>query len=818
MRMTRSGAGPAGRILFSIGWIVPALVLGFIAWDADSAVRHLLEVTSSYGVTVDPPMVEARAATGYEQGRRSIVLPDAAADGAHWVMQTQAMIAVGDWRVRHVDYDGAPRGRDVHWAGPFHWWLAALAWADHGATGRPLGISVERAALWSGPVMLALVTVGLAWWLGRKFSWLAAGLVALGTVAFYPFYIDFIAGRPDHHGMANLCCLATVLCLLTGSTDARPTRWFVASGVAGGVGLWISAATQVPVLIGVGLGFLVASWVGRREAGSVAWLKEPGLLRRWGWIGGATSFAAYLIEYFPGEMGFRLEVNHPLYALAWVGAGEVLSWAAAAMSGGATKRQFPKAGRARAVVGAWLVVMLPLTIALTAEKTFVVADPFVWRIHVASISEFQGLLRHFMTKGFSWSWAGMCLPMALAVLPVALVWRGPVSVETKALLVFAMVPALLGWLMGWNQVRWLSLAFALTVPVVAVCFRGLESPAGAKRGGALLWAAGCGALFLPGAVNAVQRTWSGAEFTREEIRSLATRDVAHWLKLRAGPERVVVASAPTATTKLLFFGGVAGLGTLYWENAAGLKSTAELFAAPTAEAAREMVRRLGVTHIVFFSWDAFEVALAKLQRGLPEDAPIPKDLFVVELLGAPVPPAWLRAVPFKLPNHPALAGQQIRVWEVVPEQSPAAVWAHAANYQLEMNGPDVAGRFAPQLEKFGDDLSAAVMRAGIAYGRRDGAAFTGAMESVRSHLAAADALALGDRISLVVVLAVAQQEELARAQLRAGLSKADERSVRHLSAGALGDLLALAEALGVEFPDPALKRLAGELLPPAKRK
>lgn len=811
--MTKSGDGQAGRFLGLVRWLVPLLVLGFVAWDATSATRHILKVTASYGVTVDAPQIDAKSPTGYEQGRRSVVLPHAAADGAHWVMQTQAMIAAGDWRVRKVDYDGAPLGREVHWAAPFHWWLAALAWVDHAVSGRAIGISVERAALWSGPVMLALVTVGMAVWIGRKFSWLAAAVVAVGMVAFYPFYIDFIVGRPDHHGTVNLCCLAMVLCLAAANGEARPQRWFIASGVAGGIGLWISTATQMPVLIGVGLGFLMATWLGRKDAARFVWLKDPGLLRRWGWAGGATSFVAYLIEYFPGDMGFRLEVNHPLYALAWIGGGEVLSWTASAATGRSDL------GRVRAAIGAALVVALPLTLALTWEKTFVVVDPFIWKIHVASISEFQGMLPQFLTKGFGWSWLGICLPMALVLLPLVLGWHGPLSRETKAQTLLVLIPALLGWMMGWNQVRWLSLAFALTVPVVAVCFRSLKFGVGRfRRTGPLMWAAGCVALFVPGATNAVQRTLAGAEFTKEEILSLAMRDAAHWLKLRAGTERVVVASAPTATTKLLFFGGVSGLGTLYWENATGLKDIADFFAARTPEVAREIARRLGVTHIVFFSWDAYEVALAKLRRGLSDEAPIPKDLFVAELLGAPVPPAWLRAVAFKLPNHPSLAGQQIRVWEVVPEQSPAEVWAHAANYQLEMNGPEVAARFSPQLELFTDDLRASVMLAGIAYGRRDANGFMGAFEKVQRQLGAAESLALDDRLSLVIVLAVAQQEELARTQLRAGLKKADERDVRRLSAGAMGDLLALTEALGVEFPDPALKRLAEKLLPPAKRK
>ena len=45
-------------------------------------------------------------------------------------------------------------------------------------------------------------------------------------------------------------------------------------------------------------------------------------------------------------------------------------------------------------------------------------------------------------------------------------------------------------------------------------------------------------------------------------------------------------------------------------------------------------------------------------------------IFAAGLFGAPVPPAWLRPVPFKLPKHPALEGEQVRIWEITPEQTP----------------------------------------------------------------------------------------------------------------------------------------------------
>src|SRR5471032_2489500 len=125
--MTGNRDGLLGRLYFLLRLVVPVAVMGYVVWDTVVRSRHILRVTASYGVTVDPPATDPRSPTGYEQGMRSMMLPEAGEDTAHWVMQTQEMIARGEWRIRQVEYDNAPQGREVHWAAPLHWWLAALA-------------------------------------------------------------------------------------------------------------------------------------------------------------------------------------------------------------------------------------------------------------------------------------------------------------------------------------------------------------------------------------------------------------------------------------------------------------------------------------------------------------------------------------------------------------------------------------------------------------------------------------------------------------------------------------------------------------------
>jgi hypothetical protein len=388
----------------------------------------------------------------------------------------------------------------------------------------------------------------------------------------------------------------------------------------------------------------------------------------------------------------------------------------------------------------------------------------------------------------------------------------------KAQFVLAEIPALVALILGWSQVRWLGLSYGLSVPVIALFFRTLESRPAANRAPVVAWAVACGLLFVPGMVGAVRRTLAAGEFSNDEIRLLAQRDVAHWLRQRAGGERVVVAAAPDSTSKLIYQGGLAGLGTLYWENAAGLKNAAALFAAPSGEAAHDLVRRLGVTHIVYFSWDPFAISLAKLARGESMDDPIPVDSFIARLLSSSVPPPWLRPIPFHLPAHSALEGEKIRIWEVTEGQTRPELAAQTANYYLEVGRPDLAVPLAATLAGYPDDLAANVMLAGIAATRQDAAAFGAALERVVAQLPRAPALPLDEHIHAVVVLAVGQRLDLAREQLLSCMNKVDETRLRHLTPGELSDLLSLSAGLRVDFPDPALKRLAERLVPPIQRK
>ena len=242
-------------------------------------------------------------------------------------LRFQQMFAQGEMRVRQVTSDNAPLGREVRAGSPYRWWLGFLAWIDHGLSGRPLGLSVERAALYADPLVHGLMLVFSAALVAWRFGRFAAVLFSIGLVAVFPFAAGFLPGVPDQHGLARACGMIGVLLFLAGLRDARQTtRWFGLAGAVGALGLWLDAPTQVPILAGMALGGLFAAGVMRRRTIDLA---DPALTARawriWSLAGALAVCVGYLAEYFPAELaGWRLDFIHPLYGLAWLGLGEGL--------------------------------------------------------------------------------------------------------------------------------------------------------------------------------------------------------------------------------------------------------------------------------------------------------------------------------------------------------------------------------------------------------------------------------------------------------------------------------------------------------------
>ncbi len=799
---------------FSKGlWIVvPLLAAGWLLWVAAARNERVAYITH---VVSGDAAVSPASPTGYAGGLRELVIPAQNADSFHWIAQTQQMFARREWRVRHIGYENAPFGHDLSTPSPYRWWLGFVAWADHVLSGRPLGEAVEHAALLADPalhlLLLGAIVVFAAWRFG---AWPAA-LGAVGVAWLFPFAAGFLPGAPDDKTLSRLCLVLGLLCLLAGlraageTASRRSNRWFFAAGVIGGIGLWVSVADQVPVILGVALGAVFSAWACRREAAAQA--ESPGCWLAWAAGGAGSTLLAYLLEYYPHHLGaWRLQEIHPLYALAWLGLGLALDPLAARLQHGTPRHA------ARLWVGLALAVAGLAAVAGTMIKQhdagFLAADTWTFRITRAPGSaEATNLWAWLTHDGITAAAAATLLPVLLLVPAASLLWRREVSAATRALLAFSIGPVLLlAGLACWQLGRWNAVDAALIGLLVALAAAWRETFS--SRLAPWFGSAALVAFLLPGALQLRPATGASgpAPLNESEVSSLIARDLAHWLAKHAASGRPVVLAPPDLTATLHYYGGLPGIGTLSAENQEGFGAAARIFAATTPQEALVRIQRREVTHIVVPSWDTYLDEYLRLSSVQPEYA------FVSGLRNwAPIP--WLRLVAYQLPAVPGYEGQFVAVFEVVPEQDEATILGWQAEYFADMGQLEFAAKTAQALQqRFPADLGALIVRGQVALARRDSTELDAILATLSPRLAAgADRNLLWPRrAALAVLLAQGRQTEAARAQVRRCLAEANEKRLRSISTNSLYRLLVLARAFGLEMPDPALRALARDLLPP----
>jgi hypothetical protein len=644
-RSGRPGWNGSGGWILVCAIIFSLAITGLSAWSRAAAALKLSNMTLPRGAMVERSF---ESPTGYKNGLRYLVMP-AGQDGCHWIANAQR-VAQGEWRLRTTDADNAPAGRPVHWSGSVAWWLALCGSVSALLRGSPVGAEIELAALWAMPLAHAALIVAIPIFSRRRFGNLAAASLAIGMGCSYSFAGLFFAAAPDHHGLVAAALLCMVLLAAAGrggwSTASRPFRAsvFVWSGVAAGVALWMSAATALPCIAGLLLGAGAGALLLRRAG----WQFHARAWRDWGLAAGATSLALYLLEYFPSHLEMRLEVVHPLYALALAGAGWLVCLAGFLRDG----HRFSPSMLLALLAGLLATLAPALAVFASGFESFRVADPMLWKLHRDHIHEFAPFLE--WARNQSPQALGIYLsPLPLLILiALPLMWQFRACPGSFATMVIAIVPAGLLMLLGLGQVRWMTTSGVLWLAPLAVITAFMTSPANTEEFSLPRGLLGTGRLIVVGVVAAM--VWfmpsrvlhdslhtarGDAPLTAGDFNCLYVREVAHRMKALSGGRPAVVASSPTASTWLSYYGGHQTLGTLYWENLPGLEANARLYAAADEQEVLRHLRERNVDFLAFFAFEPFEEIYPKLVGGAEGTA------FVNKLSRAWIEPGWARFVP-----------------------------------------------------------------------------------------------------------------------------------------------------------------------------
>ncbi len=607
--MKRPAATRRGLPAILAGLLLLAAWYGAALWLADRGVRNVEAHTA-----LRPPTPDAA-----EPWRAMRFFGDP--DAYHWLSFARDLRASGHFRVRRTLADNAPYGREVHWAQLPIWSLAGLSIALERA-GYPPPVALELAGRLLMPLAGFLFGAALllmaSRWLNPLVAWALAGSIALAT------FFDFHPLRPDHHGFQIAFALCSLLCLLGSGMgwhrtaaprpstrhDLLPTlasarRRFVASGLLGGMALWLGATVFAFLLFAIAAGTALALL--RSEPADVRGgiACRPDLFRWWGWAGAGSALFFYLLEYAPSHFSMRLEVNHPLYALCFLGTAECLRALARWKQ---NRAAFQRKDALWGAAGFCAAALLPVLVLFGPAAWYLPRAPLLLRLHARFIIEFLPLWQK--DYGAVYRDHGLLLLLGLAALALTgFLFRSrrmPFSFQApvRLLAVFALwVLLLFHWQVRWDQ--FLAPAFILFAAFAWAASSESAGAGPARRGRAwppillgwlMLAQAGHAAY---GALHPLLQMYRVETMDELWFKYMLQRNLMLQLKANAHGQPLRLICPAEMAPAIYYFGVGDAVGSLYWENLEGLTATAEFLGDPLPGArARAIARERGITHVL----------------------------------------------------------------------------------------------------------------------------------------------------------------------------------------------------------------------------
>lgn len=646
--------------------------------------------------------------------RVPVFLSEIAFDGYTWNRHAEHLGENGEWRVRHTDFDNAPAGREVHWNSAFAWYLRGLGEIHRAVTGDSLRNSIFRMSIWANPILLVLALGIFATLSARRFGPLCGTVIAIGMVAVPTFYEGFMPAYPDHHGIIAFSLLGMLFGIAwagagwiqsEGGNDFAPPHTLrqarhgmVFSAICGAAGLWISALSTAIVLGAVGAAALFAAAIFARSAkNKTECIFHPNLWKVWAKWGAGAALGFYLLEYFPFNMGMRMEVNHPLYALAWLGGGWIVSEIGCWLSAPKTPFPWPKL--------IWPVAacaVLPAVIILGGPEIYIPKDGFMDRLW-KNIAELLPLMMRIQMGGLTWGaaigWFPVFLLAAAGMQMSRAVGRG-----TKAVLIFLAIPIVLITALQFYQVRWGMLAgplyIALAGIVVPQVWRLVPRDALSRAAVTALLVSFGYVLVAPTFKNTFAMAWtqfrSGDKISITPGQGLALlhRQMARTILDDANGQQVVLLSSPNSSCLLSALAGFRTVGTLYWENVEGLKAAAAGLNAQNDEEALAFMKKHGITHVSLMTWENFIGPFFGILYPKPVAGKSYENSFGKRALFDKVIPPWARPLAFP-PNDLSKGMQQtVLMLRVAPEQSLNEAKFHLARFSRLVEGNPITAEIS----------------------------------------------------------------------------------------------------------------------------
>ena len=640
-----------------------------------------------------------------------VPLLEIAFDGYVWNRHAEKLGENGEWRVRFTDMDNAPHGREVHWSSGFAWYLRGLGEIYRHYTGDTLRNSIYRMSIWANPILLVIALGLFATLSARRFGPLCGSVLAIGMITTASFYEGFLPGYPDHHGITAFALMGLIFgiawagsgwvqkpdgqAFLPPRSLKQARQGMIFSGVSAACALWISGFSAAVIALGVGIGAMLSVQVFGKKAAREHYEYFPELWKLWALVTACGSFLLYLVEYFPNHMTIRLEVNHPFYALAWLGGGwiiyEMTKWI---RSSQIEPTSFP-----------WKHFLLPVLACLALPTAILIGGPDVYIIRhdfmlglMKNIAEVLPLMTRIEMGAITWKVAFGYFPIFL-VGSFVLIFVPKLCSAAKGVFLLLICPILIVTIMQFLQVRWGMLNgpiyIALAGLVIPQVWKLLQSKAARISGMATL-----GLMTYFFSVDTVRGMvfpfWkqytskNNVEVGAGQILALLHRDVAKTILQNANGKPVILLSSPNSSCLLATLGGFKTIGTLYWENLNGLQTAAQMLNGQSDDEALAMLQKHGVTHVYLMSWENFIGPYFQIIHPDPVPGLSLENSFGQKALFKKTIPQWARPIPYPKNFLSNALNQDILILEIAPNQTKDEAEFHLARFTRIQEGNPIA--------------------------------------------------------------------------------------------------------------------------------
>ncbi len=641
-----------------------------------------------------------------------VPLLEIAFDGYVWNRHAEHLGENGDWRLRHTDMDNAPEGREVHWNSAFAWYLRGLGEIYRHFTGDTLRNSIFRMSIWANPILLIVALALFATLSARRFGPLCGSILAIGMITTASFYEGFLPAYPDHHGITAFALMGIIFGIAwagagwvqkpEGTAFIIPTslkqarQGMIFSGISAASALWISGLSAAVIAVGVGMGAILSVWICAKKAKAEGSNYHPELWKTWAISTALGSLGFYIFEYFPNHISMRLEVNHPFYALAWLGGGWMIfvltNWICQRENG---KSPFPWKNLIWPVLAC---SVLPAFIFLGGSRFYLVKQDFMIAL-VQNIAEALPLLTRIKMGAITWKVAFGYFPVFILV-AFCLLFVKKISFGTKGAIIFLIAPIFVVTVLQFIQVRWgmlngptyIALA-ALVIPQLWLLLPRTFPWRAAGAAGLI----GTLYLFSVDTVNGMLMPFWNQYNSKQNMQvgsgqllALLHRDMAKTILQNANGKPVVMLSSPNSSCLLATFGGFKTIGTLYWENVYGLKKAANTLNAQSDEEALAMIKEHGITHVSLMTWENFIGPYFGILYPNPVPGKSLENSFAQRALFKKTLPQWARPIPYPKNFLTNALKQDVLMLEIVPDQTKDEAEFHLARFVRISEGNPVA--------------------------------------------------------------------------------------------------------------------------------